>query len=823
MAVGNVSVPFLSFQSFVTEVAEPQRLEARSTPAGRSPFVSVYELEEAENSYDPLREAYSSLVDELHDEEFEEALFEVVSDARVLHRSHLAAGNSGADADRIVTQHFARLTREAEGALDVIQREFGARDEATLGESEVETFFEAFAPSSAEPSFENFLGKLVKKVGGAMKKVAGKALQGIKKFGLGFVLGKLRALMQPFLQRVLLKVIGKLPVAVRPAARTLAGKLGLPLPPEPSAPAAPLPAARAPSDAAAPAVTDAAAPNPAPPVETAGAPVQAPAGPDVAALSQEFDQQLAQALLGQDEAELELEVLREARDASQAVPVFAELDEARERLIRELSELKSGESAQPQLENFLPAALPVLKLGMSLLGRPKVVGFLADILSKLIAKLIGPEQAPALSRALVDSGLRLLSLEMSEADEARLGPAAVVATVEETLTRVASLPPHVLDNQELLEAFTLEAFEQAAAANLPAVLSEAVYEQRPELLEAGVDAGWIALPLRGRKRYKRCSKTFTVKVTPHIANELETFEGASLAEVLHEQLGLPEGAEVEAEVHLYEVLPGTLASDISAHESESIGLGSADEATVSQLHPLSEAAASTLLGKPGLGRAVPVASNRRALAVGQRLFHLAIPGVRPLSVMARGGRRHVRRLARVSVVLDAAQDQIRVKLFLSEVKAQKLAVRLRQQVHAGSLGVGFHKFMQRRLAAIAAGKFPERLRLVHAGAANGQPAQPGLTALPPPVANAVVSKLLEWLSHGYADFVKNQSAQFLKAVEDPADGVTLRFVIEHPAGLAQLVPALLAKGAPAASLTGLFANASRPNVRCEVLPGHRRG
>jgi hypothetical protein len=43
---------------------------------------------------------------------------------------------------------------------------------------------------------------------------------------------------------------------------------------------------------------------------------------------------------------------------------------------------------------------------------------------------------------------------------------------------VASLPAHILDNQELLEGFTLEAFEQAA----------------------GVNAVWILMPLRGRKR-----------------------------------------------------------------------------------------------------------------------------------------------------------------------------------------------------------------------------------------------------------------------------------------------------------------------------------
>jgi hypothetical protein len=70
---------------------------------------------------------------------------------------------------------------------------------------------------------------------------------------------------------------------------------------------------------------------------------------------------------------------------------------------------------------------------------------------------------------------------MSEQEKSGLAASAVAGTVEETINRVASLPAHILDNQELLEGFALEAFEQAAAANLPAVFSEATYRQRPEL------------------------------------------------------------------------------------------------------------------------------------------------------------------------------------------------------------------------------------------------------------------------------------------------------------------------------------------------------
>ena len=365
----------------------------------------------------------------------------------------------------------------------------------------------------------------------------------------------------------------------------------------------------------------------------AGAPVQADAGGDLAAAQQEFDQGIAEALLAEDEAELELEVARmQSSSAAPAVPVFANLDDARDRFIQELEDLRPGESPEPAVQNFLPAVLPALRLGIRLIGRPRVVNFLAPLLAKLISNLVGPEQAPALSRAIVGAGLSLLGLEMSEQERSGLAASAVAATVEETVNRVASLPDHVLDNQELLEGFALEAFEEAAAANLPAVLSEATYRQRPELLEAGVNAAWILMPLRGRKRYKRCTRAFKVSITPHMAEEVESFDGVPLSDYLQDQLGLPEGDEVEAEMYLYEALPGTTVADIARSETETPGLGASDEATLSQLHPLTRNAASVLLGKPGLGRLAPPGSNRHNLAVGQRLFHLVIPGRRPLTI-----------------------------------------------------------------------------------------------------------------------------------------------------------------------------------------------
>ena len=808
MTVGHANVPFLNYTSFIGEESEAQETEQQTTLAVRSPFVSVYELADGESVVDdPLREAYSTLVNELYDEEFDEALFELLTDARNMHQDHLASGYSSSEADRLVTQRFSQLMRESEGMVDAIAREFGSRDETGIVESEIESFLERYSPSAqVDPEFENFFGKLFKKVGKAVKSVA----KGIAKIGLGPILNKIKALIKPLLNQVLQKAIGKLPEAVQPMAQKLAEKLGF---------AAPKPAEPATSPASDKSGTggDAALPP-----ENVGAPVQAAAGSDPATMQTEFDEQIAGALLAQDEVELNMEVARlRSSSSADAAPVFANLDDARDRFIQELDNLKPGESPEPYVQNFLPAVLPALRLGMRLIGRPRVVNFLAPLLAKLISKLIGPEQAPALSRAIVDAGLKLLSLEMSDEEKSGLAASAVAGTVEETVNRVASLPDYILDNQELLEGFALEAFEQAAAANLPAVLSEATYRQRPDLLEGGVNAAWLLMPLRGRKRYKRCTRAFKVNITPHMAEEVESFEGVPLSDYLQDQLGLPEGAEVEAEVYLYEALPGTTVADIARSETETPGLGASDEAAVSQLHPLTPEAASALLGKPGLGRSPLQDSARQNVAAGQRLFHLAIPGRRPLTIPGRSGRRRVRRLFHINVTLDAPQDQIRVCIYISEVKAQKLAVRLRQQSHTGSLTVSFNKIVARRLPRILHGHRPRRLRIVHPGIPPGQSPVAVLQKLPGVVPQVFITKMQEWLVHGFSEFIKTQSQKFLAATEDPADGVTLRFTIEHPEGLKELGQALVEKGPEGSKIAEMIGKAGQPNIRVEVFPGHK--
>ena len=223
---------------------------------------------------------------------------------------------------------------------------------------------------------------------------------------------------------------------------------------------------------------------------------------------------------------------------------------------------------------------------------------------------------------------------------------------------------------------------------------------------------------------------------------------------------------------------------------------------------------------PGLGRRLPAGVNIRTVAAGQRLYHLAIPNRRPLTARGPRGRNRVRRLARVYVTLDHTKDQVRVCVFLSEVKAQRLAVKLRQQSHAGSLTVGFHKLLGRRLPPILHGKRRRRLRIVHTAVPPGAASQAHLAKLATIVPQAFIAKLQEWLVPAFAEFIKTQSQKFLSAAEDPADGVTLDFTIDQPAGLKELGQALAGKEASSAVAESVT-KGGRPTVRVEALSGHK--
>jgi hypothetical protein len=175
----------------------------------------------------------------------------------------------------------------------------------------------------------------------------------------------------------------------------------------------------------------------------------------------------------------------------------------------------------------------------------------------------------------------------------------------------------------------------------------------------------------------------------------------------------------------------------------------------------------------------------------------------------------------MNVVLDAVRDQLRVGVFLSEVKAQKLAMRLRQHAHIGSLAASFHRFTAKRLAARLRGHRPRRLRIIHPRITSPQDREAAVQRLAAMMPPQFISKVQEWVVGGFTESLKSQSARFLEAADQPADGVTLVVTVEQPAGLKEICAALAGNGPGIDRIADAVAKGSAPRVTVDFFPGHK--
>jgi hypothetical protein len=242
------------------------------------------------------------------------------------------------------------------------------------------------------------------------------------------------------------------------------------------------------------------------------------------------------------------------------------------------------------MEQFLPAMLwPVAKTAITVMGRPKLVGFIGNLLSGLVKPMIGAQGAGLLGPAIADAGLRIFGLEAeaAAADPRALTAEALAATVEETVNRLAEFPRATFENETLLESAVREAFEDAAATYFPST------HIKPELRETNDQRGvWMRQPHdTHRKRYAKYSDSIPVTITPRVADSVQTFGNASLRDHLRDRMGVPESQPLNTQARLYQVLPGATTSSIARAE----GIHPRD------LHPLTPQAAGALLGPDAAG------------------------------------------------------------------------------------------------------------------------------------------------------------------------------------------------------------------------------
>src|SRR5262245_55189985 len=298
-------VPFTPFQEGYAFEPESSSAAIVDTAPLVTPFVSEYAGVEPQA---PQAGELRDLLFELYDEQFDEVLGELAHEAweAVTQRTE-PFGEVGTtqSAEQFLQEWSEPLRQAAETMLENIAQASSEHDLESMSESEVDRFFEQFEPreTGLEQHFENFLSGLWNKAKGLAKKALDVAKKGLTMIpGIGLLIGKLKALVMPILNRVLKVAIDKLPTTLQPLARQLAQRvLGVP-------------AKEAEADFEA-----------------------APAAPDISAVQRQFDFEAAALLFSADEAEQETVVQEAVSGAEREYgPAVAQLQEARARFVDQL-------------------------------------------------------------------------------------------------------------------------------------------------------------------------------------------------------------------------------------------------------------------------------------------------------------------------------------------------------------------------------------------------------------------------------------------------------------------------------------------------------
>ena len=747
--------PFLSDPSAMTATTSaPAAIPSAYGPSVQreSPFVSEYAAESEGDG--PRSQLFAELVSELEDTEFSEALEDLVNEATAVAEDRFAAeaadpSTRRQDAERAVRAYLQPIGRVAEETLDRVSEQLAGVDLTSASDAEVDTLLERFAPPAHDlsPVADQFFGGLLKKAKGAIKAV--KKVTSFLPHNL--ILNKLKALVRPLLEKVLRSALNRVPVSLRPIAKQLAKRfLGA-------------------------SITEAG--------EMEQGEIEESASVDPAQLEHELDTELAGYALDGESFEEEAAMERAVADESgEAGDPLGELTRCRRRFARRITRMQPSEDVQPVVEEFIPAILAALKLGIGIIGRPKVVKYLAGLVSNLIKKYIGEEQATALSGALVDAGLRTVSLEV-EGETIPVAGFALGATVEDTVSRlVQDTPESAWESEAMLAAYTFEAFQQAASAHFPDS------EIRDELHEAANTSGvWAAMPeLSSHKAYKKYSRVLDITITPQAAASVKTFGGVPLAAFLMDRMGVSAKQPLQARAHLYEAISGTTLGLIALHEKGVAGLGSAGRASRSLIQPLTPEAASALFGEPALARRAdaPHLARRGRIGVGQRFYFLEIAGAR-VRMAPRTGVRGTRpaRSSQPRLILDLLRREIRVCLFFSEMDAQKISAQLRQKASVTSLLAtikGMFGAMFKQLSSDPRGA----VKIVHETAPTESHESSFVAMLKKTIGGALGEKAQEWVLDALRRELGSQyeklTVEMERATANEADGVTLQLSLQVP-------------------------------------------
>jgi hypothetical protein len=485
--------------------------------------------------------------------------------------------------------------------------------------------------------------------------------------------------------------------------------------------------------------------------------------------------------------------------------------------------LQAGENPAPVVQQFVPALLPLLRVGITVIGRQRVVNFLAGYLARLIKPYVGPAAATMLARALVSTGMRLVTLEAESEAPPQIAARAVAATLEDTVRRVGTFGfehfskiDESRDQQQLLEAITNEAFFEATMEHFPAQLLDVRRLEEREM-HLFSNETWVPRP---KTRYKKYSKVFEVQLKAATAAQIRTFGNQPLDAFLRARgVTFP----MTAKVHLYEAILGTLLSQIAEGEKGVPGLGSGSREAWSKIHPLTPQAASLLLGEGQLGRDVDprFLRDHNNVGVGQRFYYIE------LTQSGGGGQKGVvqpGQPSQVNVTIDLQASHVVVNVFFSEADSQRIvasgpnvgattAVRIAEGLAAATFN------------SISSGPTKHVTFIREAtGELEGEDFWQG-------IAKEAAKKIVIWLlvelgkalltmlKAALIRYFNSQMASFTTATRNPADGVTVILTFHHP-GLRVLHVALAGRVPDMSDVRAAAKALQLPSVK--IVPGLKR-
>ena len=259
------------------------------------------------------------------------------------------------------------------------------------------------------------------------------------------------------------------------------------------------------------------------------------------------------------------------------------LDDARNKFISGLTD-QYNPDIQKLTEEFVPAILPALRIGIKLIGRDRVINLIASLAAKILDPLVGKDLSGPLSKVATDVGLRMLTLEAPETVTGRESIAHMVTNIiGETVERVAELPESILEGEEeVLQSFMQEAVVESIENNVPreTLKTRSILRRRLPFR-----ANWVH---RNKGRYKALSMVYKLTLDPTVARRIRTGRhGETLLDVLRKYQSWDGKTSVPVTIRIFENVIGTRLSMIARKY-----VGGSGPNSVRQIIPLTRTAAT---------------------------------------------------------------------------------------------------------------------------------------------------------------------------------------------------------------------------------------